>query len=49
METNTAEIANPFALDVEIVIDVRPGELAEACTTNDGCASTCASACASRS
>jgi FxLD family lantipeptide len=34
-----------FVLDVQVVTDVMPGE---ACDTNDGCAGTCASACASR-
>ena len=40
--------ADPFALDVEITVDVPPGASLEACTTNDGCAATCASSCASQ-
>ncbi len=48
MDDITEANVNPFALDVQIVTDVRPGGVAEACTTNDGCAPTCASSCASR-
>ena len=39
--------ADPFELDVRVVTDLRPGE-APPCSTDDGCASTCASSCASR-
>jgi FxLD family lantipeptide len=39
--------ASPFALDVQVITDARPGD-PTACTTNDGCAASCASACASR-
>jgi FxLD family lantipeptide len=38
---------NPFELDVEVVTDVMHG-VAGPCVTDDGCAPTCASACASR-
>jgi FxLD family lantipeptide len=43
IETNE----NPFALDVQVITDVVPGAAAAACTSDDGCGSTCASACAS--
>jgi FxLD family lantipeptide len=36
-----------FVLDVEVVIDASPRALAP-CLTDDGCAGTCASACASK-
>jgi FxLD family lantipeptide len=39
--------ADPFALDVQVVSDV-PATGPVACGTNDGCAGTCASSCASR-
>jgi FxLD family lantipeptide len=40
---------NPFALDVQIIIDVPAGHPLSACGegTNDGCDPTCASACVS--
>ncbi|HYS36516.1 MAG TPA: FxLD family lanthipeptide [Pseudonocardiaceae bacterium] len=41
------EEADPFALDVQVVTDVADTG-PTACTTNDGCAGTCASSCASR-
>jgi len=48
-ETSVPETSpNPFALDVQVITDIRPSHAAAACTTNDGCGSTCASACASR-
>ena len=37
---------DPFALDVSLVIDPSRA-LPAACSTNDGCAPTCASSCAS--
>jgi len=40
--------AKTFELDLEIMLDVPPGAAMEACTTNDGCAATCASSCASQ-
>jgi FxLD family lantipeptide len=40
--------ADPFALDVQVVADLAPNGAATRCTTNDGCAATCASSCASR-
>lgn len=47
----TTEVAGavdaPFAFDVQVVTDLRPGEPAPGCDTSNGCASTCASACAS--
>jgi FxLD family lantipeptide len=38
---------DPFALDVQIVTDIPPGDPLFACGegTNDGCQPTCASAC----
>ncbi|MQA93138.1 MAG: FxLD family lantipeptide [Streptosporangiales bacterium] len=41
-------IENPFALDVQIVLDAVDASSA-ACTTNDGCAPSCASSCTSSS
>jgi FxLD family lantipeptide len=43
IETNE----NIFALEVQVITDVVPGAAAAACTSDDGCGSTCASACAS--
>jgi FxLD family lantipeptide len=40
--------AKTFELDLQIVLDVPLGADMEACTTNDGCAATCASSCASQ-
>jgi FxLD family lantipeptide len=40
--------ADPFALDVQVVVDVLPGDVTQGCNTDDGCATTCASSCASR-
>lgn len=45
LENNTVE--DPFALDVHVVTDVQPGEVAAPCQTDDGCGHTCASACTS--
>jgi len=42
-----AEFDDPFALDVQVVTDVQPGDVVAPCATDDGCAPTCASACAS--
>jgi FxLD family lantipeptide len=39
-------LADVFALDIALVIDPSRA-LPAACTTNDGCAATCASSCAS--
>jgi FxLD family lantipeptide len=36
-----------FVLDVQVVIDATPRAMAP-CLTDDGCAGTCASACASK-
>lgn len=48
---NTTEVADavdaPFAFNVQVVTDLRPGEAVPGCDTSNGCASTCASACAS--
>lgn len=38
---------DPFALDVQVVTDTRPGEVDAPCQTDDGCGHTCASACTS--
>jgi FxLD family lantipeptide len=40
--------ADPFALDVQVVADLTPDGAAGRCNTDDGCAATCASSCASR-
>jgi FxLD family lantipeptide len=37
---------DPFALDVRVIEDALPAEQT-ACATNNGCAPTCASSCAS--
>ena len=46
-ESSVMELEDPFALDVQVVTDVSTTE-PTACSTNDGCAGTCASSCASR-
>lgn len=46
-EAHVALADSFFALDVTVVTDVAPGQPAAPCTTNDGCASTCASSCVS--
>ncbi|MGH3936856.1 MAG: FxLD family lanthipeptide [Pseudonocardiaceae bacterium] len=33
--------------ELRVVTDVSPGDVAAPCNTDDGCGSTCASACAS--
>ncbi len=38
---------DPFALDVQVVTDISPGEAAAPCGTDDGCEATCASSCVS--
>lgn len=38
---------DPFALDVQVITDVPAGHPMAPCTTNDGCAPTCASSCVS--
>jgi FxLD family lantipeptide len=40
-------VGNPFELDVRVTTDL-PAGVAAPCSTDDGCASTCASSCASR-
>lgn len=39
---------NDFALDVRVVTDAGLGAVSAPCTTNDGCAPTCISSCASK-
>jgi FxLD family lantipeptide len=46
LATTMDEPDDPFRLEVRIVEDTRPAEQT-ACATNNGCAATCASACAS--
>jgi FxLD family lantipeptide len=41
------DVEDPFVLDVRIVTDLGPGDRAAPCSTNDGCAATCASSCIS--
>ncbi len=41
------DLDDPFALDIRVVTDIGPDHPDAACDTNDGCGSTCASACAS--
>jgi FxLD family lantipeptide len=49
MEASVLDLSpDLFELDVQIVVDVQPGHAIAACSTNDGCAATCASSCASR-
>lgn len=36
---------DPFDLDVQVLPEVQEGDALAACTTNDGCAPSCASAC----
>lgn len=45
----TATLERPFDLDVRVITDVPPTDAAAACTTGDGCAPTCLSACVSKS
>jgi FxLD family lantipeptide len=45
---DAADIEDVFVLDVQIITDVPSNAAAARCSTNDGCASTCASSCASR-
>lgn len=47
MVSSTETVDWEFELDVRIVVDVEPA-MNGRCSTNDGCAPTCASACASR-
>ena len=35
------------ALDVRVITDISPGDATAACTTDDGCEPSCASACVS--
>ncbi len=39
---------DPFALDLQVTLDVPTSGAAARCNTDDGCAGTCASSCASR-
>lgn len=43
----TTTTHDDFDLDVRIVVDARAGDVGAPCATDDGCGSTCASACAS--
>jgi FxLD family lantipeptide len=45
---DAADIEDVFVLDVQIITDIPSNTAALRCSTNDGCASTCASSCASR-
>lgn len=47
VEDEEGAVESMFVLDVQIVTDVRVGDVAAACNTDDGCGHTCASACAS--
>ncbi|WP_018687081.1 FxLD family lanthipeptide [Actinokineospora enzanensis] len=40
---------DPFALTFTTVVDVPSGQAAAACATDDGCGSTCPSACSGSS
>ena len=40
--------ADPFAIDVQVITDAPANGTAARCSTDDGCAGTCASSCASR-
>jgi FxLD family lantipeptide len=40
-------IEDPFALDLRVITDAAPSEVGAACQTDDGCGTTCASACTS--
>jgi FxLD family lantipeptide len=42
------DVEDAFTLDVQVIIDLTADGAATRCSTNDGCASTCASACVSR-
>lgn len=49
MDENTEETnSTVFSLDVRVVTDVLYGSGSAPCTTNDGCAPTCVSSCASK-
>jgi FxLD family lantipeptide len=41
------ELTDPFVLDVRVVTDIHASEVIAPCETDDGCGSTCASACTS--
>ena len=43
-----SDVEDVFALDVQVITDVTADGAATRCSTNDGCAPTCASSCASR-
>ncbi|WP_185061490.1 FxLD family lanthipeptide [Pseudonocardia eucalypti] len=44
---STLILSDPFALDVRVEIDTKPGEAIPACDTSNGCDPSCASACTS--
>jgi FxLD family lantipeptide len=46
-ELDQIPAADPFALDIQVITDVAASDATPACTTNDGCGSTCPSACVS--
>ncbi|WP_390624033.1 FxLD family lanthipeptide [Fodinicola feengrottensis] len=48
MSETSTDISDLFALDIQVITDARPGEIEAPCSTNDGCAASCASSCASR-
>jgi FxLD family lantipeptide len=39
---------DPFALNLQVTVDVQASGAGARCNTDDGCAGTCASSCASR-
>ena len=47
VDLESATVEDPFDLDVRVITDVPSGHPQAPCTTNDGCAPTCASACVS--
>jgi FxLD family lantipeptide len=42
------DVEDMFALDVQVITDVTANGAATRCSTDNGCAATCASSCASR-
>jgi FxLD family lantipeptide len=46
--TAVPEEDSPFAVTVEVVSEAPGATAGRGCNTDDGCASTCASSCASR-
>jgi FxLD family lantipeptide len=47
--TTRPDPADPFALNVTLITDVPASSDAAPCNSNDGCGSTCPSACVSNS